>query len=99
MNIQAYLFLASILFSIGVYGLLTRRNAVGVLASIEIMANAVNINLIAFSRFHGHETGQVFALFSTAITVAEVVVGLALVIILYRSRRDVLADLVSELRG
>lgn len=99
MNIQAYLLLAAILFSIGVYGLVTRRNAVGVLASIEIMANAVNINLVAFSRFHAHETGQVFALFSTAITVAEVVVGLALVIVLYRSRHDVLADLMSELRG
>ncbi len=99
MNLQAYLLLASALFAIGIYGLVTRRNTVGILASIELMANAVNINLVAFSRFHGNGTGQVFALFSTAITVAEVVVGLALVIILYRTRHDVLADLASELKG
>ena len=99
MNLQAYVLLACALFCIGLYGLLTRRNAVGVLASVELMANAVNINLVAFSRFHGHAGGQVFALFTTAITVAEVVVGLALVILLYRARKDVLIDLASALRG
>ncbi len=98
MNLQAYLLLAMALFSLGIYGVLTRRNAVGVLASVELMANAVNLNLIAFSRFRGVE-GQVFALFTTAITVAEVVLGLALVILLYRGRHDVLTDLASDLKG
>ncbi len=99
MNLQAWLLLAAALFCIGVYGLITRRNAVGLLASVELMANAVNINLVAFSRFNGHGEGQVFALFTTAITVAEVVIGLALVILLYRARQSVNIDLASELRG
>jgi len=99
MGLSAYLLLAAGLFSLGVYGLVTRRNAVGVLASVELMANAVNINFVAFSRFLSANTGQVFALFSTAITVAEVVVGLALVIVLFRARGDVLLDAVSELKG
>ena len=99
MGIEAYLILSAALFSLGVFGLVTRRNAVGLLASIELMANAVNINLVAFSRFQGGNIGQVFALFTTAITVAEVVVGLALVIVLFRSRGDVRLDLASELKG
>ncbi|MEB2313536.1 MAG: NADH-quinone oxidoreductase subunit NuoK [Sorangiineae bacterium] len=99
MALSPYLLLAAALFSIGVYGVLSRRNAIGVLLSVELMANAVNINLVAFSRAHGTALGQVFALFSIAITVAEVVVGLALVILLYRSRRDVLVDAASDLKG
>jgi NADH-quinone oxidoreductase subunit K len=98
MPLQAFLLLASALFCIGAYGLLTRRNAVGILLSVELMANAVNINLVAFSRFHGGHLGQVFALFAVAVTVAEVAVGLALVILLYRSRKDVLVDQASEMR-
>jgi NADH-quinone oxidoreductase subunit K len=98
MPLQAYLLLACALFCIGAYGLLTRRNAVGILLSVELMANAVNINLVAFSRFHGGHLGQVFALFAVAVTVAEVAVGLALVILLYRSRKDVLVDQASEMR-
>lgn len=98
MTLQAWLLLATALFCVGVYGLVTRRNAVGLLASIELMANSVNINLVAFSRFNGHGEGQVFALFTTAITVAEVVIGLALVILLYRARQSVNIDLASELR-
>lgn len=99
MGLIGYLVLSSALFSIGVFGLVTRRNAVGLLASMELMANAVNLNFVAFSRFLGSSTGQVFALFSTAITVAEVVVGLALVILLFRTRGDVLLDLAGELKG
>ncbi len=98
MSLEAWLLLACALFCVGVYGLVTRRNAVGLLASIELMANAVNLNLAAFSRFHGHGEGQVFALFTTAITVAEVVIGLALVVLLYRARKNVLIDLASALR-
>ncbi len=99
MDLSAYLLLSAALFSLGLFGVLTRRNAVSVLASIELMANAANLNLAAFARFRGEATGQVFALFSTAITVAEVVVGLSLVILLYRSRGNVLLENASELKG
>jgi NADH-quinone oxidoreductase subunit K len=98
MPLQSYLLLTAALFAIGMYGLLTRRNAVGMLLSIEIMANAVNINLVAFSRYHGAVLGQVFAVFSIALTVAEVVVGLALVILLYRAQKDVAVDAASALK-
>ena len=98
MPIQAYILLAAALFCLGIYGLLTRRNAVGLLLSIELMANAVNINLVAFSHHHGGQLGQVFAIFAMAITVAEVVVGLALVILLYRARKDVLVDAAADLK-
>ena len=97
--IESYLLLAAALFCIGIYGLITRRSAIGILLSVELMANAVNINLVAFSRYAGGHFGQVFALFTTAITVAEVVVGLAIIILLYRSRRDVLVDLAKDLKG
>lgn len=97
--IELYLLLAAALFCIGVFGIITRPNAIGILLSVELMANAVNINLVAFSRYSGGHTGQVFALFAMAITVAEVVVGLAIIIMLYRSRRDVRVDLAKELKG
>ena len=99
MKLEAYLLVAAALFALGVFGLLTRRNAVGLLASVELMANAANINLVAFSRFRAAPTGQIFALFTTALTVAEVAVGLALVILLYRARGDVNVDGARELRG
>ncbi len=86
------LLLAAALFCLGVYAVLTRTNAIGLLLGVELMANAVNINFVAFSRYAGGHTGQVFALFAVALTVAEVVVGLALVILLYRSRKDVRVD-------
>jgi NADH-quinone oxidoreductase subunit K len=98
MAVQGYILLASALFCLGVYGLLTRRNAIGLLLSVELMANAVNINLVAFSSLHGSALGQVFAVFAIALTVAEVVVGLALVILLYRSKKDVLVDTASALK-
>ena len=98
MPLQPYVLLSAALFAVGIFGLLSRRNAVGMLLSVELMANAVNINLVTFSRFHGGPTGQVFAMFAIALTVAEVVVGLALVILLYRSYRDVSVDAASALR-
>jgi NADH-quinone oxidoreductase subunit K len=94
-----FLVLAAALFAIGTYGLLTRRNAIAILLSIEIMANAVNINLVAFSHFLGDLAGQVFTLFAISLTVAEVVVGLAIVVLLYRDRDDVRADLADRMRG
>lgn len=99
MSLSACLLLSTALFALGIFGLLSRRNAVGVLISIELMINAANINFVAFARFRGESAGQAFALFATAITVAEVAVGLALVILLYRGRRGVHVDSATELRS
>jgi NADH-quinone oxidoreductase subunit K len=98
-SLTAYLTLAALVFAIGLFGVLTRRNAIGILLGIELMLNAVNINLVAFARFHGDLLGLVFALFTIAITVAEVAVGLAIVIVIFRVRRTVEADRLDLLRG
>jgi len=97
-SLQWILTLTAALFAVGVFGVLSRRNAIGILLGVELMMNAVNINLVAFSRYHGGHLGQVFAVFAIALTVAEVVVGLALVILLYRSRQDVAVDEASALK-
>jgi NADH-quinone oxidoreductase subunit K len=97
--LTAYLVLAALVFAIGLFGVLTRRNAVGILLGIELMLNAVNINLAAFARFHGDVLGLVFALFTIAITVAEVGLGLAIVIVIFRVRRTIDADHLTLLRG
>lgn len=94
-----YVLLAAGLFCIGVFGLLTRRNAVGILLSVELMANAVNINLAAFGRYLADSRGQVFVLFAIALTVAEVVVGLAIVIFLHRARKTIDVQDVNLLSG
>jgi NADH-quinone oxidoreductase subunit K len=99
MPLSAYLTLAAILFSIGLFGVITRRNTVGILLGVELMLNAVNINLVAFSRFHGTEVGMVFTLFAICITVAEVAIGLSLVILLFRSRKTAIADHIDWLKG
>ena len=99
MSLTAYLTLAALVFAIGLFGVLTRRNAIAILLGIELMLNAVNINLVAFARFHGDLLGLVFALFTIAITVAEVAVGLAIVIVIFRVRRTVEADRLDLLRG
>jgi NADH-quinone oxidoreductase subunit K len=98
-GLSAFLTLAAVLFCIGLYGVLTRKNIIAVLLSVELMANAVNINMIAFARFSEDLLGQAFALFSIALTVAEVVVGLAIVILIYRTHKDIDADTPSELHG
>ena len=99
MPLSAYLTLSAILFSIGLFGVITRRNTVGILLGVELMLNAVNINLVAFSRFHGTEVGMVFSLFAICITVAEVAIGLALVILLFRMRKTAIADQIDWLKG
>ena len=99
MSLNAYLTLAALVFTIGLFGVLTRRNAIGILLGIELMLNAVNINLVAFARFHGDLLGLIFTLFTIAITVAEVAVGLAIVIVIFRVRRTVEADRLDLLRG
>jgi NADH-quinone oxidoreductase subunit K len=98
-GLSSYLVLAALVFSIGLFGVLTRRNAVGILLGIELMLNAVNINLVAFARFNGDLTGLIFTLFTISITVAEVAVGLAIVIAIFRVRRTVEADRLDLLRG
>jgi NADH-quinone oxidoreductase subunit K len=99
MPLAAYLVLAALVFVIGLYGVLTRRNAVGILLGIELMLNAVNINLVAFAHFNGDVAGFVFTLFTIAITVAEVAVGLAIVIVIFRVRKTIDADHLDLLRG
>jgi NADH-quinone oxidoreductase subunit K len=99
MPLVAYLTLAALVFSIGLFGVLTRRNAVGILLGIELMLNAVNINLVAFARFRADLAGLIFTLFTIAITVAEVAVGLAIVIVIFRVRRTIEADHLDLLRG
>lgn len=97
--LRAYLLVAAAVFSIGLFGVLTRRNAIGILLGIELMLNAVLINLVAFARYGGSIAGWVLALFTIAITVVEVAVGLAIVIVIFRVRRTVEADHLTLLRG
>jgi NADH-quinone oxidoreductase subunit K len=89
-----YLILSAALFSIGLFGVLARRNAIAILLGVELMLNAVNINLVAFWRYLDPTriTGQVFAIIVFAVAAAEVAVGLALVISVYRNRKTVIAD-------
>jgi NADH-quinone oxidoreductase subunit K len=86
---EYYLLLSAAVFCIGVYGILTRRNALVFLMSVELMLNAANINLVAFSFHHGNLTGQVFSLFTMAIAAAEVAVGIGIILVLYRNFQDV----------
>jgi len=97
--LNQFLLLGAVLFCIGVYGALARRNAVLVLMSIELVLNAVNINLVAFGAMHNDIAGAVFALFVIAIAAAEVGVGLAIVLLIYRNRKSVDLDDVAELKG
>ena len=87
-GLEHYLILSAVLFSIGLYGALTKRNAIIILMSIEIMLNAVNIAMVAFSRFITPSllTGQVFAIFIMVVAAAEAAVGLAIIIAIYRNR-------------
>ena len=97
--LNQFLLLGAVLFCMGVYGVIARRNAVLVLMSIELILNAVNINLIAFGAMWGSISGAVFALFVIAIAAAEVGVGLAIVLLIYRNRRSVDLDDVAEMKG
>jgi NADH:ubiquinone oxidoreductase subunit K len=100
MPVSYFLVLSAFLFSVGVYGVLARRNAVLVLLSIELMLNAVNVNLVAFSAAlgDGGVPGQVFALFIIAVAAAEVGVGLAVVLLIYRNMRTVDVDRMSLMK-
>ena len=93
-----YLYLSAALLAIGTAGVLIRRNLVVILMSIELILNAVNINLVAFAHHFGHVQGQVFAIFVITIAVAEAAVGLGVLIALFRHRKTVQADEVDLLR-
>jgi NADH:ubiquinone oxidoreductase subunit K len=97
--INQFLLLGAILFCIGVYGVIARKNTVLVLMSIELILNAVNINLLTFGALTGDVAGSVFALFIIAVAAAEVGVGLAMVLIIYRNRASVDLDDVDSMRG
>ena len=99
MFLNQFLLFAAVLFCIGVYGVLTRKNGVLVLMSIELILNSVNINLVAFSAYHGDVSGQVFALFIIAVAAAEVGVGLAIVLLIYRNRRSIDVSQANLMKG
>lgn len=100
-TLQHYLVLSALLFCIGLYGALARRNAVAILLALEIMLNAVNITLVAFSRYVTPQllTGQVFAIFVMTVAAAEAVVGLAIIIALYRTRGTIDMEKINLLKG
>jgi NADH-quinone oxidoreductase subunit K len=87
--VEYYLLLSAALFCIGVFGILTRKNALIFLMSVELILNAANVNFIAFAKYHGNITGQVFSLFTMALAAAEVAIGIGIVLVLYRNFDDV----------
>jgi NADH-quinone oxidoreductase subunit K len=99
MGLEPYLILSATVFSIGLFGVTTRRNTIGILLGIELMMNAVNINLVAFARYTANASGMVFTVFTICITVTEAALGLAIVILLFRVRRTVMADHLDLLKG
>ncbi len=99
-TLEMYLILGALLFAIGVFGALTRRNAVSILMCLELMLNAVNINMVAFSRFITPNllTGQVFAIFIIGIAAAEAALGLAIVLAIFRSRDTINVDEINLMK-
>ncbi len=96
--IALYLALAAIIFSIGLYGLMTQRSGIRILMCVELMLNAANINLVAFSSYHHDLTGQVFALFSIALAACEAAIGFAILLALYRMKDTISLDHINILR-
>ena len=97
--ISSFLVVSALLFSIGTIGVLVRRNALVIFMSVELQLNAVNLALVAFSRLHGNLSGQVLAFFSMVVAAAEVVVGLAIIVTVYRRRQSASVDDFTVLRG
>jgi len=91
-NLENYLFLSALLFTIGAAGVLLRRNAIVVFMCIELMLNAVNLALVTFARMHANLDGQIFAFFTMVVAAAEVVVGLAIIMTIFRARRSTSVD-------
>jgi NADH:ubiquinone oxidoreductase subunit K len=97
--VNNFLILGAVLFCIGVYGVIARKNAVMVLMSVELILNSVNLNLLAFSQMNGNVDGHTFALYIIAVAAAEVGVGLAMVLLVYRNRKSIALDELSEMKG
>lgn len=97
--VEYYIILAAILFSIGVMGVLFRRNAIIIFMCVELMLNAVNLLLTAFSTYHGEASGQIMVFFIMAVAAAEVAVGLAILVMIYNNIRSVDIDDLSKLKG
>ena len=95
-----YLILAAVLFAIGLFGVITRRNTIGILMSLELMFNAANINFVAFNKYIVNDglTGQIFAIFIVVVAAAEATVGLAIVLLIYRNWRGIDTDNFSVLK-
>jgi NADH-quinone oxidoreductase subunit K len=97
--LEWFIILSSVLFCIGVMGVLFRRNAIIIFMSIELMLNAVNLLMVAFSAYRGDATGQVFVFFTMAVAAAEVAVGLAILVVMYRNTKSTDIDVLNRLRG
>lgn len=94
-----YLLLAGVLFALGIFAMVSRRNAVGILMGVELVLNAAGINFVAFARFNGHQLdGQVFALFIIVLAAAEAAVALALVLAVFQTHRSIELDELDEMR-
>lgn len=98
-SLNNYLLLCSLLFVIGVLGVLVRRNAIVIFMSIELMLNAVNLLLAAFSAYRGDAAGQIFVFFIMAVAAAEVAVGLAIIVMIYRNTKSIDVNLLNRLKG
>jgi NADH-quinone oxidoreductase subunit K len=97
--IEYYIWLSTVLFTIGVLGVLFRRNAIIIFACIELMLNAVNLLMVAFSSYLNDATGQIFVFFIMAVAAAEVAVGLAILVMMYRNTKSVDIDILNRLKG
>ncbi len=98
-SVQFYIVLSTILFAIGVMGVLVRRNAIIVLMSIELMLNSVNLLLVAFSTYFGQGDAQIFVFFIMVVAAAEATIGLSILVLLYRNNRSVDIELFNKLKG
>ncbi|WP_269538080.1 NADH-quinone oxidoreductase subunit NuoK [Cerasicoccus fimbriatus] len=98
-SLNAFLFVSGLLFAIGFFGVLFRRNTLVIYMCLELMLNAVNLALVAFSRYHNSMDGNLFVFFIIAVAAAEVAVGLAIIVALYRKRQTVMVEELAELRN
>ena len=100
-SLQSYLIIAAMLFSMGIYGVVTRKNAIAILMGIELILNSANINFIAFNRFGGMDRldGHIFAIFVIVLAAAEAAVGLAIIVIYYKNKGSINVDQINSLKG
>lgn len=97
-GLNHYLILSGCLFAVGMYGIITRRNALLILLSVELLFNAANLSFVAYARYRGDLTGQVFVFFTMVVAACEVAIGLAVAILLFRTRETLNADEINTLK-